>query len=242
MTDLTIRNVHGLKVADLSDFTAASVEEMAEFKEGDWVQYGDDQVGAVVSVMTENVGWPGEVPESEQPEEDDEDDDDDESDEGISTIAASSDNPIYIVARASGGSQPFREDDLTSISRDEAVGDLPDDVDPVDDVVENEDELYAPIYSMVDDPFDFEEFSSRLEELQNIPGVDDPHVGWDGWPASWEKSEKPARLIFLDMWTSVGATFTTCRAEFSGRVSRPSRFCASAKDEALRTERWRNRF
>lgn len=204
------------------------VAELQDFEEGDWVQYNDDQVGVIVGKLTESFEWPSEnVPEDAQAEVGE----DEEIDEGMSKLAASSDDPVYIVARASGGSKPFHSSDLESISRDEAVGDL-DVEDPEEDL---DDAEMSATYSMVDNPY-------SIAELQNIPGVRDPHIGFKDWPDSWKESEKPARLIALDAWSSLGGTFRTCRADMAGRISRPARFCAAFKDEMLGTTRWRNRF
>lgn len=59
------------------------------------------------------------------------------------------------------------------------------------------------------------------------------------YPSSWRKSEKPSRLILLDVWTSLGGQFDCgggcCMGEFHSK-----RFCASMKDRVLGTEKWRN--
>lgn len=213
-------------VADICFENIEELQEGDEFDEGDTVVYDDDgHVGVVTGKLTETLEWPV-------------------GDEGTEEIEASSDDPVYVVARETGGAAPFRGDELDSISEDEAFGDI--DVDPVETAEGAE---MSFIYSLMDDPMDYEELQEvkgrirqRRAELIDIPGVDDPGVGWDSFPDSWEESEKPARLIFLDFWTTVGATFTGCVSRLSGRIGRIDRFCASAKDTALGTERWRNRF
>jgi hypothetical protein len=76
------------------------------------------------------------------------------------------------------------------------------------------------------------------EELVNIPGVDDPHVGFDSDPRGWDRSS------YLDFWSTVGGTWTSCFARmtlhFSPRMAK--RFCAAAKDEILGTTEWRGDF
>lgn len=218
-----------IPVAKIS--TESDVESLAEFSEGDMVTYGDDQIGVVVSKMTSSFEWPSEsVPEEEQAEVED----DEEVDEGMSKLDAGDDNPIYVVARASGGSQPFRGEDLNKLDEDP----VPDEKTDPEDIADAE---MAPMYAFMKDPYSIEEFH-RVAELANIPGVDDPEVGFSSWPDSWEESEKPARLIALDAWSSLGGTFTSCVADMTGDISRPKRFCAAFKDEMLGTERWRNRF
>jgi len=55
-----------------------------------------------------------------------------------------------------------------------------------------------------------------------------------GIPDSWEKSEKPARLILLDAWSSMGGTFRGARQELGS-----ARLAASMKDRVLQWEGWR---
>lgn len=213
-------------VADICFENIEELQEGDDFSEGDTVVYDDDgHVGVITGKLTETMEWPT-------------------GDEATEEIEASSDNPVYIVARETGGSKPYRADELDSITQDEAFGDV--DVDPVESV---EDVELARVYFLVSDPYDYEELQEakkRLrqarEELVDVPGVDDPEVGWSSFPDSWEESEKPARLILLDMWTTVGGTFTGCVSRLSGRIGRIDRFCAATKDEVLGTERWRNRF
>jgi len=55
-----------------------------------------------------------------------------------------------------------------------------------------------------------------------------------GIPESWEGSEKPARLILLDAWQSMGGTFEDARDELGS-----DRLAASMKDRVLQWEGWR---
>lgn len=59
-------------------------------------------------------------------------------------------------------------------------------------------------------------------------------LGFDSWPDSWEKSNKPARLIALDAWFSMGGTWTSCFRELHKK-----RLCAAFKDEIYQTTQWR---
>lgn len=210
-----------MKVADICFEHIEHTEELDEFSEGDVVEYDDDgHVGVITGKLTETMNWPT---------------DDDSTEE----IEASSDNPVYIVARETGGSKPFRADELTSISQDDAFGDI--DADPEE---VKEDAELARVYYVANDPSDFEQIQTAKEtirqreaELIAVPGVDDPGVGFDSWPDSWEDADKPARLIALDAWTSMGGTWTGCMSEIKSK-----RICSAFKDEILGTERWRNRF
>jgi hypothetical protein len=197
------------------DETDSSVASLEEFSEGDWVEYSDGNYGLVVGVVSGPLDWPT-------------------GDEETEKVGEDAEN-VYVVARASGGSKPFTADELESASRDDAVGDtdeMPDE--PEEDIDGAE---MASAYRMVSDGRVAELHERPVSELINIPGVDDPHVGFDSWPDSWRKSPKPARLIALDAWSSMGGTWTGCFAEIGSR-----RLCAAFKDEILGTERWRNRF
>lgn len=133
-------------------------------------------------------------------------------------IEASEDDPKYVVATKSG---------MRVVSEDEVSEDsFNTDADPKK--LANGAEL-SDVYKELDNPY-------SMEELINIPGVDDPHVGFDELPEGWD------RLSVLDAWSSLGGTFTSCRADMAGEIRSPTRFCAALKDEVLQTEQWRNRF
>lgn len=77
-----------------------------------------------------------------------------------------------------------------------------------------------------------------VEELVNIPGVDDPHIGFDELPPGW------TRKSVLQAWASLGGMWRTCFARMV-RTFGPNfakRWCAALKDEVLRTENWRGKF
>lgn len=57
-------------------------------------------------------------------------------------------------------------------------------------------------------------------------------------PESWVESERPARLILLDAWASMGAQFNCGGACCMGELH-DEELCASMKDEVLGTELWR---
>lgn len=201
-----------------------------DFTEGDLVVTDDGNEGVVTGVMEEEFEFPvGQADgEDEEPE--------------TETIDASSDEPAYIVALSEGGNGVFSADSLEEYDG-EALGD--EKPDPKDLAGAE----MAEVYSFTDKPHDYAELQKakeRLlcerhdvddtEELVNIRGVDDPHVGFDELPDGWD------RTSVLDAWASLGGQFRTCRTQMVGDIRSPDRFCAALKDEVLGTELWRNRF
>lgn len=77
-----------------------------------------------------------------------------------------------------------------------------------------------------------------VEELLNIPGVDDPEVGFAKLPPGW------TRKSVLQAWATVGGLWRTCYPRmiphFGSYMAK--RWCAALKDEVLGTEMWRNKF
>lgn len=186
-----------------------------EISEGNWVEYSEGNYGAVTGVVEGPLEWPTGEDETEKVGESGED--------------------VYVVARVSGGSKPFSADEISEVDRETVIGDedeMPDN--PEEQLEEAE---MAVGYKMISDGRVAELHHKPVAELLNVPGVEDPGVGFDSWPDSWEKAEEPARLIALDAWSSMQGTFTGCMAEIGSR-----RICAAFKDEILGTERWRNRF
>lgn len=200
-----------LRIARLQSQAVASLQE---FKEGEWVEYSDGQYGGIVGKVDGPVDWPTGEEEVEEVGEDGE--------------------TVYIVARATGGSKPFTADELDSAERSDVLDTEEVPEEPEEDVDNAE---MAQVYYRIDNAHDYDELQSGLDELLSVPGVDDPGVGFDSWPDSWEEADEPARLIALDAWTSMGGTFTGCVSEIGSR-----RICAAFKDEMLGTERWRGRF
>jgi hypothetical protein len=136
-------------------------------------------------------------------------------------VAGSSDSPTYVVALAEGGVKPFKASDLQELGRNTLLSDP--DVDPVETLdKESEDLALGARYDGV-------------EELLSIPAVDDPGVGWDSYPDSWEESPKPNRLILLDAWTSMGASWRGAYKELKSK-----RLASSMKDEVYLTDMWRS--
>jgi len=192
------------------DYAVASLE----LKEGKWVEYDEDQFGIITGVVEGPLDWPTGEEETETVGEDGE--------------------TVYVVARASGGSKPFTADEIEETDREEVI-----DTDEVPEEPEQDldDAEMAVGYHMVPERRVAELHDRSVEELINVPGVDDPGVGFDDWPPSWEKADEPARMIALDAWSSMGSTWKGCMAEIGSR-----RLCSAFKDEILGTERWRGRF
>lgn len=201
---------------------------MPEFSQSDRVDTPDGPA-LVLEVKTESFEMPVGV--------------DEEGDTETEDVEASSDEPVYIVGLMSGGNAAYDEGQVSSY--DGTFSDK-EDADPGDLAGKAE---MAEVYSYTDKPYDMEELQKAkervlcsrhgvddVEELVNIPGVDDPGVGFDDLPEGWN------RASVLDAWTSLGASFTTCRADMVGEIRSPTRFCAALKDEVYGTELWRNRF
>lgn len=230
----------------------ASPTELQEFEysEGQIVEHKEEGPGVIAAIITSNSEW--------YPEPGD--------DDSEVKIEASEEDPVYIIALNEGGSIPAEPEDFED-GPDELPGEgaEPD----LDDEVDETEMNMAPVYSYMDNPYDYEELQEAkkkliheeyaeelsehmdseelslydmgdmdLEELLNIPGVDDPGVGFDSDPNGW------TRKSYLQAWATVGATWRSCRARMLRHFSNymAKRWCAALKDEVLGTERWRNRF
>lgn len=198
--------IHAYKVETSGE--SLTVAALEQFEPSDTVEYGDGQIGVILEVLDSTFMWP--------------DDDGEE-------VEASTEEPAYIVARASGGAAPFRGDELTSISSEDAFAEVPDDVSPSD----AQDGEAASIYDEYEDP--------RTAELTIVPGVDDPGIGFDSWPDSWVKADAPARLIALDAWTSMNGQFN-CGGGCCMGTLRSKRLCGAFKDSIWQTTLWRGGF
>ena len=213
-------------------------EELQEFDLGQIVEVPQG-VGIIAAFAEEDFEYPvGSKSRVERIEEE-------EGDVEMEQIEASEENPVYIVALQNGGSVAVTADEISTDASLE--GDDGEEIESWEDVGKSADKAeLAPIYSHLDDPTSYEEFQkegSRIinessEELVNIPGVDDPHVGFDELPPGW------TRKSVLQAWASLGGTWRTAYArmirEMGPRMAR--KFAASMKDETLRTEEWRGSF
>lgn len=231
--------------------TPSELQEL-DFEEGQIVEHKEEGPGVIAAIITSNTEW---FP--------DPSDDDSEV-----SIEASEEDPVYIVALNDGGSVPAEASDLED-GPDELPGEGSEPNLDEGDNAELSLEGMAPVYSYMDDPYDYEELQEAkkkliherhakelsehmqsaelslydmgelsVEELLNIPGVDDPEVGFASDPDGW------TRKSYLQAWATVGATWRSCYARmlrhFGSRMSK--RWCSALKDEVLGTERWRNRF
>lgn len=159
--------------------------------------------------------------------------------DGGQTVTVEDGREVYIVglAHTNGGSHPFYADQISTVDRDEILGDMDIDADPADmgdeEDGEDEEENSEPELDISG--------SSTVEELTpvNSPVTSRGNAG-PPWPESWKKSNKPARLIALDAWQSMGASFRGCRRSMVKSMSNPNRYCARFKDTIYGHTYWRN--
>jgi len=250
-----------MKTVNLSPLqNSLSNEELQEFNVGEIVTVPAG-VGVIAGMAEEDFEFPaGSEDRVDRIEEEDEDVE-------MEEIEASEDNPVYIVALQDGGSVAVTGDEIEGKGELEGEGDdieSPDDVmakggdaelSPVYDYCDDPSsraelerakrkyihETYATeLADYVNDNdatlATLEEMNS--EELVNIPGVDDPHVGFDSLPDGW------TRKSVLQAWASLGGMWRTCFARMVREMGPnfAKRFCSALKDEVLRTEMWRSRF
>jgi len=255
-----------MKIVDLSGYKLSdddSDELQREYQLGEIVETEDDGPGIVAAYVEEDFEFPvGEdmerieeiEEEGEQPE--------------MMEIEASAENPAYVIALQSGGSMVTTADHLTSgtLETDEGVEiESWDDMDeesiesaelsPVYQYCDNPQDLaelqsakkkllFEKNAAVLADYVEQNDFTLDMlehmsyEELQNIRGVDDPHVGFNRLPNGW------TRKSVLQAWASLGGMWRTCYPRMV-RVFGPfgaKRWCAALKDEVLRTENWRGKF
>lgn len=256
-----------LNTVDLSDVeledenTVSDEAELQELQLGEIVETPDGP-GIIAAYVTSNFEFP--VGQSEGQIEEVEDSEDPETEE----IEASEDNPMYIVALQNGGSvavSPDEIDEDASLEGDdgadiESWDDIQEDADEAEtapvyeymDDPSNMAELQEAKKKLImerqaaaladyveDEDMNVAELGEySYEELVNIRGVDDPHVGFDELPPGWN------RKSVLQAWASLGGMWRTCFPRMI-RVRGPffaKRWCAALKDEVLRTEEWRGKF
>jgi len=238
-----------------------SSEELQEFDLGEIVEVPDG-VGIIAAFAESTFEYPaGSADRIERIEEEDEEVE-------MEEIEASEDNPVYIVALQSGGSVAVTADEIegdasldgeegedieswTEVTDEGGAASLSPVYDYCDDPSSRSElddakrkyihENYAAelgVYVVNNSATLATLEEMPVEELVNIRGVDDPHVGFDELPPGW------TRKSVLQAWASLGATFRTARARMI-RVLGPNfatRWAASLKDEVLRTEEWRGKF
>lgn len=133
-------------------------------------------------------------------------------------IDASSGDQTYVVALMQEGLATAKEDEVDGIGGLSGEGA---DVESPDKAVES-----------------MTQAELAEEELVNIPGVDDPHVGFNRMPDGW------TRKSVLQGWANLGGTWRSAYAKmltaFGPRKAK--RMASAWKDEALMTEEWRGKF
>jgi hypothetical protein len=236
-------------------------EELQEFDLGEIVEVPDG-VGIIAAMAEETFEYPaGSADRIERIEEEDEDVE-------MEEIEASEDNPVYIVALQDGGSVAVTADEIdgdAALEDDDGAdiesfgdiedGEVPTELAPVYEYCD--DPSSRASLEEAKRKYIHENYATELgeyvdnnsatlatleempvEELVNIRGVDDPHVGLDELPPGW------TRKSVLQAWASLGATFRTARARLIRELGPnfATRLAAALKDEVLRTEEWRGKF
>lgn len=242
MTEFT--RLDDLSYQQCEHIPVTGVAELREYELGEIVSVEGHGEGIIAAFVEESFEW--EVDDEEE------------------AVDASSENPIYVVALMDGGSIPVPAEDISTDASIEGDGE---EIESWDEVVDDADDAeLASVYTYCDDPSSMAELreakkkcilvnnkaelrahgpdtmryydEQTVEELQNIPGVDDPHVGFAELPEGW------TRKSVLDAWASLGGMWRTCYArmirEFGPRGAK--RWCAAMKDEVLGTEQWRGKF
>lgn len=238
-------------------------ELQQEYDLGEIVEVTDG-VGIIAAFAEENFEYPAGSADRVERIEEEEDSDDIEMEE----IEASEEEPVYIVALQDGGSVAVSGDEISTdadlegddgeditdwkqVTKEGGEAETApiyqycDDpssyeelqeakrryvhenyAEELADYVENNDATLATLEQL------------SYEELVNIRGVDDPHVGFDELPPGW------TRKSVLQAWASLGGMWRTCFARMirSFGPNFAKRWCAALKDELLRTEEWRGKF
>lgn len=237
-------------------------ESLQEYDLGEIVEVPDG-AGIIAGMAEENIDFPtGATDRVERIEEEEE-----ITDGMMKEIEASEDEPVYIVALQRGGSVAVTADEISSGTLEGESGESIETFEDITSEDETGELAPVYAYcDRPDNPAAFEQAkvqyivsenraaletyagktgtsveeldSLSCEELVNILGVDDPHVGFDELPPGWN------RKSVLQAWASVGGMWRTCYARMI-RVRGPNfakRWCAALKDEVLRTEEWRGDF
>jgi hypothetical protein len=261
MPDITTIDLSDVKIHDENTSEQSDEQLEQEYDLGEIVETPSG-VGVVSAFVEEDFEYP--VGASDRVDRIEEEDEEVE----METIEASAEDPAYIVALQEGGSTAVTADDIdgdAALEDDdgkdiESFGDIEEDGNEAElapvysycDDPSDEAQLEAAKVKYIherqaaaladyveDEDMNVAELGDfSYEELVNIPGVDDPHVGFDELPPGW------TRKSVLQAWASLGGMWRTCYPRMI-RVRGPNfakRWCAALKDETLRTEEWRGKF
>lgn len=256
MPDITTVDLSDVELHD--ENSSEQEAELQEWQLGEIVSTEDGD-GIIAAFVEESFEFPvgqsegqiEEVEEEESPE--------------MEEIDASTDNPVYIVALQDGGSTAVTADEIEGEGSLEGEGEditewppeesgeaetapvyqYCDDPSKVEELREAKREYIHENHAQ--ELADYVEKSDATlatleelsyEELVNIRGVDDPHVGFDELPPGW------TRKSVLQAWASLGGMWRTCNARMIREMGPnfSKRWCSALKDEVLRTEEWRGKF
>lgn len=200
---------------DSGAFEDAGLDEASMEEEND-DEFDYDRLGFIIDVNTSNFNWKS-----------------NDGDESVSVEV--DDEAVYVVGMAAteAGAHPFLASDLEAVDRDDVLGDLDIDADPGD--AEEQMRAGSPNASQTRSPA-----VAELQEVGDITGITRNERGLNPWPESWRESDKPARLIAMDAWISMGASFTGCNRSLDDEVSDPEGLCAAWKDQLYGHTYWRS--
>jgi len=204
-------------------FEEANLDEV-EMDENTDGEFDYEQYGYVSDKHTEDFNWVAPGGESGQ------------------TITVE-DEPVYVVAMGAtnAGAHPFYAEALEPADAGTVLGDAVEDVDPKD-VEENVSSLATNLGFGIISNDSIAELQVPVEgaEEDQIPTITRNQMGLAPWPESWRESDKPARLIALDAWTSFDPpSFTGCKRSMKGEVAGVNRYCAAYKDSIYGHTYWR---
>lgn len=135
--------------------------------------------------------------------------------EGVAqTVEASEESPTYLVVVEDGrvGSDFYKADELED----------------------------AEIETDVENPTEDLERMNEDEWEIVMRGLFVANSDWNP-PRSWRQAEKPARLIAIDAFISMGASFDGCVREMRGSVTTPNDFCGAFLDYIYGHPYWRGK-
>lgn len=161
-------------------------------------------------------------------------------------VMASEDNEHAIVALPGGGSRILQLSTLETIVNPKANAYNPVEHPRDPETGEFVSRPYDPD-DIPDDPSQIADADGPLSQIGTDFIIDDYDVageywrsiGWKGWPPTWVESEKPAERIFIDMFSSMEASYSGCLETMRGEIAYPETFCAGTCVQAFGSfEEW----